>query len=132
MGTAEYPGFYVNIIIAIGGAVWVLLSTLIVYIWQVQKSQYKEALNTVLSRVSALELSSSIAITKLVETPTMSIESHTSICTKNTNDVTTHFAYNLDSAMRLLTQRIDLVEVNIGLKIDRAILQSFKNGKATL
>ena len=129
MGTAEHAGIYVNLFIAIGCAIWVLLSALIVYIWQAQKTQYKEALDVVLLRVTALERTGTIAITKLAENPIMSIESHTSICTKNTNDVTTHFAYSLDGAMKLLTQRIDLVEVNIGLKIERAILQSFRNGK---
>jgi len=101
--TTEHPGIYVNAIIVVGGAVWVLISALIVYIWR-----------SSMGRISKLEEKDEITISKLLLNPVLTIQTHHLLCEGNW----TRF-----------TERIALLEENIGLKIEKAILEASRNGK---
>ena len=127
--STEHPGIYINMVIAVGGAVWVLISSLIVYIWRTSILQTRKQFIIVDERVSALERSGGLAVSKLIENPILSVTAHTALCGKNTSDVTNQFNNSLESSVRLISQRIDLMEVNIGLRIEKAILEAARNGK---
>jgi hypothetical protein len=101
--TTDHPGIYVNAIIAVGGAVWVLVSALIVYIWR-----------SSMGRISKLEEKDETTIAKLLLNPVLTIQTHHLLCEGNW----TRF-----------TDRIVLLEENIGLKIEKAILEASRNGK---
>jgi len=116
-------------VIAVSGAVWALISSLIVYIWRTSILQTRKQFIVVDERISTLERSGGVAVSKLVENPILSVAVHTALCSKNTDGVTNLFNNNLESSVRLISQRIDLMEVNIGLRIEKAILEAARNGK---
>jgi len=113
----EHPGVYVNIIIAILGAVWALLTGLIVYIWRSSTKSNESTHAELEKRTAALEAAKSLALDKLLLNPVLTIPVHAVFC----GEVWARF---LD--------RVALMEENIGLKIEKAILESAKNGRCSL
>lgn len=92
---------YVGVIIAVGGAVWVLISALIVYIWR-----------SSMSRILKLEEKDELTIAKLLLNPVLTVQTHHLLCEGN---------------WKRFTERIELLEENIGLKIEKAILEAVHN-----
>jgi hypothetical protein len=111
--TIQHPGIYINAIIAVGMAIWVLVSGLIVYIWRSNLKVTKEKLDSSEKRIAELEVAKALALDKLVLNPVLTIPVHEIFC----NGVWTRF-----------NERVMLMEDNIGLKIKNAILEAARNG----
>jgi hypothetical protein len=98
----EHSGLYVNLIIVTGGAVWVLVSALIVYIWK-----------SSMGRISKLEQRDEQTITGLIKNPVLTIANHNLLC----NETWKH-----------LMDKLDSMEKGIRLEIKNAILEAARNG----
>lgn len=98
----EHPGIYVNVIIAVGSAIWVLVTALIVYIWK-----------SSMTRITKLEQKDELTITGLLENPVLTISSHALLC----NDTWKH-----------LVEKLEGIEKGIRLEIKNAILEAARNG----
>jgi len=110
----EHPGVYVNMIISVLGAVWVLITGLIVYIWRSSAKSNDKSHAELEKRVTELELAKSLALDKLLLNPVLTIPIHAVFC----GEVWNRF-----------TERVALMEENIGLKIEKAVLESARNGR---
>jgi len=98
----EQPGVYIGAIIAVGGAIWVLLTALIVYIWK-----------SSMTRISKLEEKDEQTIAGLIRNPVLTISSHNLLC----NETWKH-----------LMDKLDSMEKGIRLEIKNAILEAARNG----
>lgn len=96
----------VSLVIYILGIAWALISGLIIYIWR----------NSMV-RITKLETFNEIAIAKLIEAPVLTVLSHADLCSRT-----------LDGFHKIVSVRMDSMEKNIGLQIEKAILQAWKNG----
>ena len=112
-----------TIIVTFVGSAWALISALVLYVWKNQGE-------VISKRIIILEDAHKALVEKSVADPMMSTAAHNAVCSKNTTDVTAHLSTAIDSSAKLIQQRISLLEENLILKIERAILQSYKNGKA--
>ena len=110
----EQPGVYVNIVIAVGGAVWVLITGLIVYIWRSSAKSNDKSHAELEKRVTELELAKSLALDKLLLNPVLTIPVHAVFC---------------GGVWDRFTERVALMEENIGLRIEKAVLESARNGR---
>ncbi len=111
-------GMYVNVILAVGGTVWVLVSGLIVYIWR-----------NSMARISKLERNDEAGLSKLIDNPPLTINTHVGLCDRTISKLSTHFESQIDNSIKLISQKINLMEENIGLKIEKAILLAARNGR---
>lgn len=96
-------GIYINLIIAVGGAVWVLVSALIIYIW-------KSSMN----RITKLEDKDEATISGLLKNPNLTIASHNILCSET---------------WKHLMEKLESMEKGIRLEIKNAILEAARNGK---
>jgi len=101
--STEHPGVYINFIIAIGGAIWVLVTALIVYIWR-----------SSVMRITKLEQKDEITIAGLLKNPILTIASHTALCSET---------------WKHLMEKLDAMEKGIRLEIKNAILEAARNGR---
>ena len=96
----------VSVVIYVLGIAWALVSGLLIYIWR----------NSMV-RITKLETFNEVAIAKLIEAPVLTIIAHTDLCSRT-----------LDGFHKVVSIRMDAMEKNIGLQIEKAILQAWKNG----
>ena len=96
----------VTTVIYVLGIAWALISGLLVYIWR----------NSMV-RITKLETFNEIAVAKLIEAPVLTVMSHADLCSRT-----------LDGFHKIVSMRMDAMEKNIGLQIEKAILQAWKNG----
>jgi len=110
----EHPGGYVNVMISVLGAVWVLITGLIVYIWRSSAKSNDKSHAELEKRVTELELAKSLALDKLLLNPVLTIPVHAVFC---------------GGVWDRFIERVALMEENIGLKIEKAVLESARNGR---
>jgi hypothetical protein len=101
--TLQHPGIYINAIIAIWGAIWVLVTALIIYIWKGS-----------MTRISKLEQKDETTIIGLIKNPVLTISSHSLLC---------------NVTWKRLEEKLDSMEKEIKLEIKNAILEAARNGK---
>ena len=99
----EQPGIYINVIIAVGGAIWFLVTALIVYIWR-----------TSMTRITKLEQKDEATISGLLKNPILTIASHNILC---------------GEVWKYLMEKLESMEKGIRLEIKNAILEAARNGK---
>ena len=128
MPNIEHPGAYINILISIGVLIWGVISGLVIVIWKVQKNEFIRWRANLEKRVTEIEVGNKAGIKKEMEEPFLSIKGHETLCTKNSSYINSHFSEGVEKLIKLINQRIELLEENLILRIDKAVLQSFKNG----
>jgi len=128
MTNIEHPGAYINILISIGVLIWGVISGLVIVIWKVQKNEFIRWRAHLEKRMAEIEVGNKAGIKKEMEEPSLSIKGHEILCTKNSSYINLHFSEGVENLMKLITQRIGLLEENLILRIEKAVLQSFKNG----
>jgi hypothetical protein len=95
-----------NVIVAVGIAVWALISGLLVYIWRSDRA-------VLVDRLNKIETDRGTSIKELIGNPILTIHSHSLLCAE---------------VWRHLNEKLDSMEKGIRLEIKNAILEAARNG----